>query len=999
MSSTDPSLYGFLPYIRRGLANNITQEDLPSSPLPQVRATINVTAHLDGAALLPQDVELIGPIDILNIAPDVILRTEPMEHVYDFDANLLPFIEFYEEDFLWRYTPAKPVSGTKKLRPWLALMVLKNDEFTINFPTETEKPPYLTVNVNINDVLHPNDQHWAFAHVQVNNPLKKTAQVSDELDNISDLITNLPSDPERSFCRLLSSRKLEKDTEYTAFLIPAFEAGRLAGLGELTAGIDSLLGSWTASTTTNVNFPIYKQWRFGTSSFGDFETLARKLKPCMVEENTGSRFVDISDPGMGLNGSIVSNPLYPTDAQLNGTINLEGTLAPSNQQFDDMPDITVATPGTFLGDLLDKLNLQSTLSNTLTSLSNPYSGTDINIDPIILPPIFGQYHANASSINSGSELWMQQLNLDIRNRIAAGVGSQIVKEKQEAFMEIVWKQLGEVNIANDKIRKAQFAMEASYNIYNKHLIGDLHLTSTSDDEKFDSMVKIASYAMKKIKIAPSSFDPTLRRVSIDTTLSKATVDGGFRKLSRNNTKYRKISNQGLPNLITNGLNPKIEDATVTVNPLSNNLPNGSNFAGITITFSNLSALFPSTYSNPTLPSNTPIEWLDFHKCQYYDFKQTLTFFTRYNFTSVIYPRPNGKGILQATGLPASTFVTKILTDLNPENSIKSRIVKTIVPLAPIFAPTAPLKTVMAYPKIDIPMSKDLFSRSAEYLIPNIGKIPNNSVTVLKPNTRFIESFMAGLNHEFARELLWRGFPTDQRGTYFKKFWDRGDDINNPLNSTLSGVVNDIKSMHEWTNSLGTNSTISGAIDLVILVRGDLLKKFPNALIYAQKASSTTNANGSRKLDDLSLSSNALTDNDGPIHNLVRFPVLKSHIQPDVVLLGFSLPIAEAKGNGTNTGWFFVFRERPGNVRFGLDEPPTPSVSPTLGSWDDLTWAHMADTSNITDAKTVRMNTSGFTYSPPTAYPQINWNEDSSKIAWILYQKPVMIAIHADDMIE
>ena len=36
--------------------------------------------------------------------------------------------------------------------------------------------------------------------------------------------------------------------------------------------------------------------------------------------------------------------------------------------------------------------------------------------------------------------------------------------------------------------------------------------------------------------------------------------------------------------------------------------------------------------------------------------------------------------------------------------------------------------------------------------------------------RFVEAYMVGLNVEMARELLWRGFPTDQRGTYFDAFW-------------------------------------------------------------------------------------------------------------------------------------------------------------------------------------------------------------------------------------
>ena len=39
--------------------------------------------------------------------------------------------------------------------------------------------------------------------------------------------------------------------------------------------------------------------------------------------------------------------------------------------------------------------------------------------------------------------------------------------------------------------------------------------------------------------------------------------------------------------------------------------------------------------------------------------------------------------------------------------------------------------------------------------------------VLETNPKFVEAFMVGLNTEMSHELLWRGFPTDQRGTYFR----------------------------------------------------------------------------------------------------------------------------------------------------------------------------------------------------------------------------------------
>jgi len=61
--------------------------------------------------------------------------------------------------------------------------------------------------------------------------------------------------------------------------------------------------------------------------------------------------------------------------------------------------------------------------------------------------------------------------------------------------------------------------------------------------------------------------------------------------------------------------------------------------------------------------------------------------------------------------------------------------------------------------------------SQELLLPGLGHVPPNTVTLLETNAKFIEAFMVGLNTEMGRELLWRGFPTDQRGTYFRQFWE------------------------------------------------------------------------------------------------------------------------------------------------------------------------------------------------------------------------------------
>ena len=51
----------------------------------------------------------------------MIVRTEPLNWITNFEPNYLAFLEFYDEDFAWRYTPAAP-NGVK-LRPGCLLLV------------------------------------------------------------------------------------------------------------------------------------------------------------------------------------------------------------------------------------------------------------------------------------------------------------------------------------------------------------------------------------------------------------------------------------------------------------------------------------------------------------------------------------------------------------------------------------------------------------------------------------------------------------------------------------------------------------------------------------------------------------------------------------------------------------------------------------------------------------------------------------------------------------
>jgi hypothetical protein len=140
--------------------------------------------------------------------------------------------------------------------------------------------------------------------------------------------------------------------------------------------------------------------------------------------------------------------------------------------------------------------------------------------------------------------------------------------------------------------------------------------------------------------------------------------------------------------------------------------------------------------------------------------------------------------------------------------------------------TDPIEPVMAAPDFPQPMYQPLTDLGREWLLPGLDQFPQG-VALFVTNWTFVESLMVGLNHEMARKLLWNGYPTDQRGTYFRYFWDIGS-------RTDGDSTADIGPIHAWTAALGKNQTHT--IDpLVLLVRGELIRRYPNVIVYATPA--------------------------------------------------------------------------------------------------------------------------------------------------------------------
>jgi len=270
--------YSFIPWVRQGLANAI---QTPTGS--QIRATTHVSLTIEGkggsgndSKNIERDVEIYGPGDVIGIDSQQIIHTEPRHWVTDFEPNYLPYIEFYQEDFVWRYSPEAATGD--RLKPWLALVVLRSDEFTAQ--NLADRPlPFIQI-TDQSKSLPDLENAWAWAHVHVNESITGDEITSNNESEITDKLTDaLNRNPDLAYSRLICARRLIPKTQYKAFLVPTFETGRLAGLGlspDLAPG--ALHHAWGQAYPTGEqpepqSLPVYHQWQFETSERGDFEYL------------------------------------------------------------------------------------------------------------------------------------------------------------------------------------------------------------------------------------------------------------------------------------------------------------------------------------------------------------------------------------------------------------------------------------------------------------------------------------------------------------------------------------------------------------------------------------------------------------------------------------------------------------------------------------------------------------------------------------------------------
>jgi hypothetical protein len=984
----DPTLadYTYLPWLRQGLASEISHPD--GTVLPAERASVDVRFAVNGAPA-GRSVELLGPGDIVGVNPRAISKIEPRSSVTDFEPNYLPFVEFYEEDFPWRYTPARAVGELEqsRLRPWLFLAVLAETEFRDK--AAAGPLPAIELTADPDTVLPPADQTWAWAHVHISGNILNGATTSADSVQAQAAAERLEGviaqNADRAASRLISPRRLRPNTAYHAFLIPAFENGRLAGLGQDVSTDDALAPSWGAG---HLEFPVYYRWSFKTSDRGDFESLVDLLVPRKVDPRVGVREMDVSDPGYDVDGMTGTFAVMGLEGALRSpeTVSSPTQWPPVGTSFNNPP---AGSPGRFLLDLEQVVNLQFALRQK-EDAAHPHP------DPIISPPLYGQWHAAVETLAVREPGWVNELNNDPRNRAAAGCGTDAVQQNQERFMQQAWAQLGDILQVNQRLRQLQLGLTASFQLYRKHLL-------PMADAQLLSFTRLAH-----TRIAGGA--ATLAGQVRVSRLPKAALDPAFRKITRpRGAMMKKVAAVGAvrPAEVIARLNDSRLSAAPMLTGRGRQL-SLEEFAGEQTVHFREANWRASLERIPTRPKFALAGFgrgmRDATGVPTHDSAEARLF--RRSVTDVI-------GAAEATPAnppprPAVSLggaAQTIRTALDPARALTLRarfLVK--IPDSVADDRVRPVKTiapVMAHPVFAEPMYRPLRDRSPDLLVPNLALIPNNTVSLMEVNDRFIESYLMGVNHEMSRELLWREFPTDQRGSYFRQFWDPADrverDPSKPPREIEEAFV-DVKALHTWepATALGTHGKLPpipgaqpGEARLVVVVRGDVLKKYPTAVIFAQKAMWTNDAQGRdiRVLDD-----------SDPAANL-HTPLFKAEIEPDIRFLGFNLTVSIVKGSqvraDNDPGWFIVIQERPGEPRFGLDfrSADTPDLA---DEWNDLAWEHIEGFGTL---EVIDLTKPVATTTMQAPDNQVAWGRNAADMAYILYQVPVMVAFHAADMLD
>ena len=990
----------FLAWSRQGIATTLDNPDYGGSlpDRPTITVDLNVTAQNPGSvtAVPTVTVHTFGPGDVLGIDPRQVVRTEPKDSTTNFEPSYLAGIEFDSPDFPWLFTPAAPAGD--RLRPWITLIVLKGDEYA---PVPGVVTPLPAIDVLSVAALQPLDDAWNWAHTQVSGDAGVAA-----------------TDPAGVISRLLCPRRLDPETTYTAFVVPTFDIGRQAGLGLDVSAVTTSDPSWTAAAGAPLRLPVFYRWGFHTADQGDFESLVRRLVPRKFGADIGERPMAVDDPMPDVPSA--GDPLL-----LQGALQ---SIVATTSEWDD-PERTA---------------FQTAVAGLVNRVS-PLVDDPTAPDPQVVPPMYGRWPAGVDAVTVNGTRWIDQLGLDPRNRTIGGMGTQVVQTNQTSLLASAWQQVAGIEAANAALRQAQLARATMTMLHAQlvtvHPSSLLTLTAPLHAKLLASPITVRA-TIEASRVPRRLTSPAARRLTHPGSLIRR------RQVALTGRRSTPGSLLAAVNSGRIGVLPPVAPpgGLVPIEQIGTRSGTGGDSAPwrrwfpLTLDVDTPSGDFTVTIDvdapEPVNPVTISVAAVDAVPARP-DFVITASGAAVAANGSGAADSPDAARFRAALGPVAEAWAgvaadpplaaaldlvalsTTVAHRLDPATTVPARLAALVRPAAGLdWHPLDPIREIMAAPSFPQPMYAPLRDLSVQYVMPGADLIPADSVGLVLTNPAFIEAYMVGLSHEMARELLFVGYPTDCMGTYFRQFWDVSGYVPQPGDATdpdqLAERLRDIPPIVTWalTDPLGQHPNHGGVTrPLVLIVRGELLRRYPDAIIYAAPA----------KLDG---TARTIDDSQPELH-----PIFRGTLAPDMNFFGFNLSVEDAKGDpSVPQGYFFVFQQHPSGPRFGLE----PSAAGTVTQWADLAWTNFgsdpaapAFAPHLTAAPQLlppytELLLASSTMSrvlaqhpiPPFlsagAHPGdiaitgadagVHWGVDAAQTAYITARLPFRVGIHADLMI-
>ncbi|HSP36149.1 MAG TPA: hypothetical protein VLR26_00160 [Frankiaceae bacterium] len=830
----------------------------------RVETSVTLTGRDAGGAVTSAQTRtvrflLAGPRDVVGLAGGAITKRYPTPGAIDHESDRCAHVEFADPGLPWRYTPApKPAAGTGALHPWLVLIVgVDAVDLTLGGNAVTLSPAV--------QQLHPlgtPTSAYRWSHVQTDAEGRRVA-------------------------RILSGRLLDAGTDYVAVLVPAFDA----------AGQPN----WTGTAAATV--PAYDSWRFRTATpAGSFEDLAARLQPGDADPKTGRAPLDY--------------PRVPAA----GDLEVRGALAPLGALDGALPD-----------------DVRTDLDGLRTPASDPRGR------PIVGLPRYGEAWLAAPE----GTTWGRELNTDPRDRGVAGLGLEVGVRNQDDLADEAAAQLGALSEARQRIRELVAGLQASQALWARRMPASapeqLWLLGPALRRVVTANGSVADLATAADRALPAGlFSSAARRIlrpgpartaalrdgaahpaaileaanrcpappkrradgvpftvlridgeELDSRRGKAAETGAIdvatvleqaKALAEQVTpKLRELAlaivrrlatahDQGSPAPWAEALELLIAAAAVAAD-------NGPEVSRLSRAMQRFLELFPD--------GSTDTDLVDL-------------------LVGLAEPSPQEP---PCRPVDLGALATGVLAAFDPgaaDGPARTRVLDTIEGLDPK-QPLAPPEACIG---LDRPVWADVQSAFAEWLLPGVGALPQDSVIALETNPRFIDALLTGLNTQLLGELRWRNLPVATGCTPLRVFWDRS-------HTGTGARVDDIVGIANWSDGSAVGDVqhrppAESGRDLVVVVRGALFMRYPATVVYLVTARAGPGFTGDPDFD---------SDPDPAAPRVL--PSFQGRVADDVTFFGFSGFVPDE----IRAHWL-VFEEPPTGYRFANDA----SVSAQPQTW-------------------------------------------------------------------